>query len=150
MALTTARSRNSAAGSRRRADGGSAAVELVLITPIVIVLLLFVVHAGRAGQSVEVVRHAADQGARAASMASRSRMVAAARTAVDADLADAGSPCSSTSVTVTTSVGSLPGGTVTVSVMCEIDTTGLRLLGLRRRTVVASSTEVFDRFRAVT
>lgn len=124
-------------------DRGSAAVEMVLLTPLLVVLLLFVVYAGRAGQATEQVRHAADQGARAASMVSRPAWVAAARQAVETDLAQNGSPCSTTGVTVTSF-----SNYVTVSVTCRVERSGLGLLGLSSRVVVASSTEIIDVHRA--
>jgi Flp pilus assembly protein TadG len=128
-------------------DRGSAVVELVLLTPVLVVLLLMVVFAGRAGQAVEQVQHAADQGARAASMVHRRSMPAEARRAVDADLANNGSPCEQHRVSVQYQVlGSTL--TVTVSVTCTIDRSGLGLLGAGSRTVVAYSTEVVDRYRA--
>lgn len=116
---------------------------MVLLTPLLVVLLLFIVYAGRAGQSVEQVRHAADQGARAASMVSRPAMVSAARRAVEADLVDSGSPCGTPSVTVTFS-----SNYVTVSVTCRVDRGGLDLLGLGTRVITASSSEVIDVYRA--
>lgn len=47
-------------------DRGSVAAEMVLLTPILIILLMLVVHAGRTGQGMNQLKHAADQGARAA------------------------------------------------------------------------------------
>ena len=44
-------------------DRGSATVELVLIAPVLVVLALFVVLAGRSGEALRQVQHAADHGA---------------------------------------------------------------------------------------
>lgn len=121
-------------------------MEMVLLTPLMVVLVLFVVHSGRAGTVVEQVRHAADQGARAASMMSTDRQSTAARWAVAADLHRNGVGCVQPDVAVRTGAsGSVR--TVTVTVSCSIDTTGLRLLGVGERRVHASSTEPIDRYR---
>ncbi|MCU1386765.1 MAG: Flp pilus assembly protein TadG [Ilumatobacteraceae bacterium] len=128
-------------------DHGSASVELVILAPVLVVLILFVVFVGRAGGAVEQVRHAADAGARAASLVARPFMDAAARQAVADDLGANGSNCASTSV----SVGRFDGvdvDSVTVTVSCTSNTNGLRLLAASARTLTASSTEVIDRYRA--
>jgi Flp pilus assembly protein TadG len=77
----------------RLSNSGSAALELVLLTPVLVALMLFIVFAGRAGEGMSELRHAADQGARAASQASRTRMQQAARTAVLGDLRTSGLSC---------------------------------------------------------
>lgn len=128
--------------ARSSPDRGSATVELVALAPLLVVLLLFVVFAGRAGQAVEQVRHAADQGARAASMVRRSAMADAAQVAVLDDLAANGVACERPSVTTSVGVDS-----VTVGVVCHVSTSGLRLLGAGSRVVAATSTEVIDRYR---
>lgn len=123
-------------------DRGSATVELVALTPLLVVLLMFVVFAGRSGQTVVQVHHAADQGARAASMVRQAAMADTARAAVIADLAANGVACERPRVT--TSVGA---DSVTVQVVCAVAVTGLGLLGAGPREVSASSTEVIDRYR---
>jgi Flp pilus assembly protein TadG len=127
-------------------DRGSAAVELVLLTPLLVMLLLFVVHVGRSGEGMTAVRHAADQGARAASLVSPARMQAAAQRAVMDDLARSESSCGSPSVTVRTSVSGAVTW-VTVRVACFSSTQGLGLLGAGRTELVATSSEVVDRYR---
>lgn len=127
-------------------DRGSAAVELVLLTPLLVTLLLFVVHVGRAGEGMTAVRHAADQGARAASLVSTTRMHDAARRAVMDDLARSEVSCGSPSVTVRTSVSG-SSTWVTVRVACSTSTRGLGLLGAGSTSIVASSSEVVDRYR---
>lgn len=128
-------------------DRGSVAVEMVLLTPLLIILLMFVVHAGRAGQGVNQLRHAADQGARAASLVSESRMSSVARRAVVDDLATSGLSCVSPQVSTTLRRGLLSAA-VTVAVSCQSSNVGLGLLGARSVDLSASSTEVVDRFRA--
>jgi len=128
-------------------ETGSVTVELVILAPVLVVLMLFVVFVGRAGGAVEQVRHAADEGARAASLVSRPAMEAAASSAVSADLASNGANCSSTSVAVSV----VDGGnvdSVTVTVVCVVNGVGTELLGAEARSVTASSTEVIDRYRA--
>lgn len=132
----------------RRIHGhsGSAAMELVLLTPVLVGLMLFVVFAGRAGEGMSELRHAADQGARAASQVSRSRMDSAARVAVLADLQTSGTSCVDAKVSLRTST-TPDGSFVTVSVTCQVSDEGLSLLRVGRRTIHASSTEIIDRFR---
>ena len=128
-------------------DGGSVTVELVILAPVLVVLMLFVVFVGRAGGAVEQVRHAADEGARAASLVSRAAMAGAASSAVNSDLANNGANCSDTSVGVNV-VSSGTVDSVTVMVTCVINGVGTELLGAGARSVTASSTEVIDRYRA--
>ncbi len=130
-----------------RKDFGSAAMELVLLTPVLVVLMLFIVFAGRAGEGMSELRHAADQGARAASQVARSRMESAARSAVLRDLRTSGSSCVNPSVSLTTD-STLDGSFVTVSVTCTISDDGLGLLRAGRRSIRATSTEIIDRFRS--
>ena len=49
---------------KNRFETGSASVELVLLTPLLMILVLLVVLAGRSGEVLLQVKHAADQGAR--------------------------------------------------------------------------------------
>jgi Flp pilus assembly protein TadG len=56
-----------------RFETGSASVELVLLTPVLMILVLLVVLAGRSGEVLLQVKHAADQGARAASISAVSK-----------------------------------------------------------------------------
>lgn len=127
-------------------DRGSAAVELVLLTPALVVLVLFVVAAGRNGVASAHVRHAADQGARAASMVSGPAMESAARSAALSDLRSTDVACSRTSVAVSIgNTGSIR--TVSVTVSCTVARSGLSLLGLDSTRIDATSVEVIDRYR---
>lgn len=130
---------------RARRDSGSASMEMVLITPLLVIFVLLVVFGGRSVESTNDVKHAADQGARAASMVATARMPDVARRAVQADLAARRVSCPSPSVDVRTS---LEGRTVTVTVSCRADGQGLGLLDVSTRSVSATSTEVVDRYRA--
>jgi Flp pilus assembly protein TadG len=129
-----------------RGDIGSTAVELVLLTPVLVALFLFVVHVGRSGEGLSELRHAADQGARAASLVSRSRMGAAAEQAVRQDLSLSGSSCERPSVVISYQSSTMSAA-VRVDVRCWVSTSGLNLLGARPVRLSASSTEVIDRFR---
>jgi Flp pilus assembly protein TadG len=136
-------------GERRteKGDRGSVAVEMVLLAPVLVVLMLFVVYVGRAGGASEQVRHAADQAARAASLVGRSSMPAAAEQAARADLVANGVNCSSSGVSISV-VDTTRVDSVTVTVTCQLNTSGTELIGAIGRTITATSTEVIDRFRA--
>jgi Flp pilus assembly protein TadG len=134
---------------RRSSNSGSAALELVLLTPVLVALLLFIVFAGRAGEGMSELRHAADQGARAASQASRTRMQQAARAAVLVDLRTSGLSCVDPTVALATAANAA-GTSVTVTVTCRVSDLGLRLLRIGPRVIEASSTEIIDRFRSET
>src|SRR4051794_35132473 len=60
------------------ADRGSVTVELVILAPVLVILMLFVVFVGRASGATEQIRHAADEGARAASLVARPAMLGVA------------------------------------------------------------------------
>lgn len=129
-----------------RSDSGSAAVELVLLTPVLVVLMLFVVYAGRLGEGMSEVHHAADQGARAASQVSWRKMESAARSAVLADLRTSGSSCVNPSVTTTPQRSGVTAS-VTVTVTCRVSNAGVSLLGVGSRVVRATSSEIIDHYR---
>lgn len=128
----------------RRRDVGSVTVEVVLLTPLLVLFAVFAVFGGRAAESMTDVQHAADQGARAASLVSSTRMDAEANRAVRDDLAERGVSCPSPRVDV---MPSLEGRVVTVTVSCRARLDGLRLLSVGAPTLTASSTEVVDRYR---
>ena len=127
-------------------ERGSATVETVILAPVLLALVLFVVYAGRSTQAIAQIRHAADQGARAASMVRQERMPEVGRLAVLEDLRDNGSPCSSVLVNVAIDNDSSIK-TVLVEIECEISRGGLQLLALGRRTIEAKSIEVIDVWR---
>lgn len=122
-------------------------MEMVLLTPLLIIMLMFVVHAGRAGQGVNLLKHAADQGARAASLAAGPRMNSEAQQAVTEDLLTSGLSCISPVVATNYEQSSL-SASVTVTVSCQTSHEGLSLLGAHTVSMSASSTEVVDRYRA--
>jgi len=122
-------------------------MEMVLLTPLLIIMLMFVVHAGRAGQGVNLLKHAADQGARAASLVAEPRMISVAQQAVIQDLLTSGLSCVSPLVATNYEQSSL-SASVTVTVSCQTSNEGLSLLGAHTVSMSASSTEVIDRYRA--
>lgn len=128
------------------AERGSVAVEIVLLTPLMVVFLLFIAHVGRSGEGISELRHAADQGARAASLAAQARMSTVAREAVLRDLATSGSSCERPSVAVVVQRSSA-SESVRVDVHCWVSNIGLSLVGARPVLLTASSTEVIDRYR---
>lgn len=129
-----------------KTERGSATVELVLLTPVLITLMLFVVVAGRSGESQIEVHHAADQAARAASMVHPRSMQAVAERVAHDDLSDNGVGCIDSTVDVKMNE-SERSRSVTVFVDCVVNRDGLDLLGLGERHVSADSTEVIDRWR---
>ncbi len=128
-------------------DRGSVATEMVLLTPLMIIMLMFVVHAGRAGQGMNQLKHAADQGARSASLVAQARMGSVAQQAVILDLSTSGLSCVSPLVATNYERSSL-SASVTVTVSCQTSNDGLSLLGANTVSMAASSTEVIDRYRA--
>jgi Flp pilus assembly protein TadG len=130
-----------------RTERGSAAVELVVLAPVLIVMLLFAVFVGRLAEANTLVRHAADQAARAASQSAREHMSMAASDSAVSDLSQNGVSCGSPMITTQPlQRGDL--ATVTVTVACELSRESLLPLAPGVQTVTASSTEVIDFYRA--
>ncbi|GAA4374858.1 TadE family protein [Actinomadura sp. NPDC048032] len=112
------------------ADGGSMSLEMVLVTPIFVAFLLFLAGAGRMVDAKSQVDGAARDAARAASIA---------RSAGDAeglasDTASAGlrgtSWCSGGPTVETDVSGWGPGGSVDVTITCDVDLGDLAFIGL--------------------
>ena len=129
-----------------KTDRGSLTVEMVLLAPVLMVLVLFGVHSGRLSEAKIQVQHAADQGARAGSLVSESKIVSAAKSAVEADLMLAGVSCRKISVNVE-QVDAGVASAVQVQVLCSVRVDGTELLGLLPDQVSASSIEVIDAWR---
>ncbi|MEY5039283.1 MAG: hypothetical protein RLZZ48_52 [Actinomycetota bacterium] len=127
-------------------ERGSATVETVVLVPVLVALVLFAVYAGRSTQAMGQIRHAADQGARAASLVRVSRMQQVGREAVLENLTENGSPCTNVMVNVAVDTDS-SSRAVLVEVECEVSLAGLELLNLGRRTIEAESVEVIDVWR---
>jgi len=127
-------------------EKGSATVETVVLVPVLVALVLFAVYAGRSTQALSQIRHAADQGARAASLVRTSRMQHVGQQAVMDSLRDNGNPCAGVLVNVAVDTESTVHA-VLVEVECEISLVGLELLKIGKRTIEAESVEVVDVWR---
>jgi Flp pilus assembly protein TadG len=109
-------------------DQGSAAVEMVLLTPLLMLFLFLIVAAGRLVQARLEVDSAAQQAARAASLA-RDPASAAADATATAQAALASQHITCDPMSVSPDLGDFtPGGQVTVQVSCTVSLAGLALL----------------------
>ena len=129
-----------------KSDRGSLTVEMVILAPMLMFMVLFGVHVGRLSEAKMQVQHAADQGARAGSLAAKSKMVSAATVAAETDLKLAGVSCAKVSVEVGLVATGLTNA-VRVQVDCDVRIDGTELLGLLPDRVHASSMEVIDEWR---
>ena len=134
--------------SRRARSRGAVSLELVLVTPIFLLLLDVAVFGGRLTESQARVDDAAHAGARAASL---QRNIAAATTAADATVADtlgnSDASCQTYDVSVDTSAFRA-GGTVVVSVQCDVHLSDLNWLPLPgTRSVSGSFVSPVDTYR---
>jgi len=132
------------------ADDGSVAAELTIVAPFLIMLLVFVGVVIHRGVDARIrIDDTAHQAARAASI-ERTPVTAAtaARATVASALSSAGVVCASLSVSAST--GDLrPGGTVSVTVSCEVDFGDALLLGMPGgKTLSATSVEPVDLWRS--
>ena len=127
-------------------ERGSLTVEMVILAPMLMFMVLFGVHVGRLSEAKVQVQHAADQGARAGSLAAKSKMVSAATVAAENDLKLAGVSCAKVSVEVGLVTTGLTNA-VRVQVDCDVRIDGTELLGLLPDQVHASSIEVIDEWR---
>ena len=132
-----------------RDERGSVTVELMLVTPLLILLLLFVVALGRLASARIDVNGAAAQAARAASIARDPESASnAAKQTATAALADDHVTCANLAVATDTS-GFSAGGTVAVTITCNVDLADLAGLRLPASTAIsARSVSVVDTYRA--
>lgn len=129
-------------------ERGSAAAELVLVTPFLFLLLLFAVAAGRLVNARLDVDSAAQQAARAASLA-RTPQAASAQATQVAQAALAGQSVSCDPAVITPDTGDfVPGGEVTVTVTCTVHLSDLSLLHVPgSETITATFTAPIDTYR---
>lgn len=129
-------------------DRGSAAAELVLITPFLVLLLLFAVAAGRLVQARLDVDAAAQQAARAASLA-RTPEAATAQATQVAQAALAGQSITCDPALITLDLGDfIPGGQVSVQVSCTVHLSDLSLLHIPgSETITSTFTSPIDTYR---
>lgn len=126
---------------------GSITVESILLCPVLILLVLFVVYVGRLTDASIRVHRAADVSARVASQANLGSMIPRGFSAAHSDMAMKHSACSNVKVTLTKGrIGRIL--TVTSTVSCTVQGSGLGMLSLPAKTVHATSTEVVDFFTA--
>jgi Flp pilus assembly protein TadG len=129
-------------------DRGSAAAELVRVTPFLVLLLLFAVAAGRLVDARLDVDSAAQQAARAASLARTPEAASAQATQVaQAALAGQSVTCDPAVITPDTS-NFTPGGEVTVQVTCTVRLSDLSLLHIPgTETITSTFTSPVDTYR---
>ena len=134
---------------RIKDERGSVAVEVAVIAPALLFLMLLVVFAGKVAETDGNVERAASDAARAASLRQHpDDATTDAQDTAAANLAAAGVPCLSLTTTVDTE-DFRPGGTVTVTVLCEASMADVTLLGVPgRRTFSATAVEVIDTYRS--
>lgn len=121
-------------GSSAR-DRGSAPIEVVLLAPVLVLLIMLAVVGGTAAS----VRIEADAAAAAAARAASLQRddASAAGEAERVALAGLSDRCLNAGVDVNADL--TPGGRVTVTVTCTVDTTGLPEFGAKTITAVAHS-----------
>ncbi len=131
-------------------DRGSLTVELLVLTPVLLVVVLAVTSFGRVAEARQQVAEAARAGAEAAAVQSDP---AGARAASAADAAvgtaDHARTCNGRQVLTDTS-HFVPGGFVTVTVVCRVPLADLSIPGMPGTTTVrATSTAPIDPYRSV-
>jgi Flp pilus assembly protein TadG len=134
---------------KARGDGGTAAAEFAVVFPLLLLVLVGVVFVGRLATAEGQVEGAARDAARAAS-ARRSPANAgqAARVEAEAALRAGGVTCQRLDVRIDTSRFE-PGGSVAVSVTCQVSLAGLDLLGLPGSTTrTATARAPIDLYRS--
>jgi Flp pilus assembly protein TadG len=134
---------------RRRDARGTAAIELTLMAPVLMVILLFVVGLGRMAHARQQIESVAADSARAASLErNTSNSEAAAKTAAEQSLGDAGVSCTNLNVEVDLS-SYQPGGRVTVTVSCQTKLSDVTMAGFPgSRTFTATSSVPVENFRS--
>lgn len=134
---------------RRRGEHGTAAIELTLMAPVLMVILLFVVGLGRMAHARQQIEAVAADSARAASLErNTSKSEAAAKTAAEQSLGDAGVSCTSLNVSVNLS-SYQPGGRVTVTVSCTTKLSDVTMAGFPgSRIFTATSSVPIENFRS--
>ncbi|MBF6333621.1 TadE/TadG family type IV pilus assembly protein [Nocardia transvalensis] len=153
MSRVRARARTAAAWARTTHDRGSHAVEFVIITPVVLLIIGVMIVAGHVYYAHQKVEHAADEGARAASIARPAIFAAdpAARRAVEADMKAQGLVCTGKHIEIDTAALHFDPGIpamVRVTVTCNIELNVLAIPGISgHRTITSTAISPADTYR---
>lgn len=131
-------------------DDGSLTVELVVITPVLFLLALVLVAFGRVAEARQQVTEASRAAAQVAAVLPDAES-AQQGAASEAQLALGGSSPACTHVQVITNVSQYhPGGSVEVTVACQVPLADVAVAGLPGSTVVRSSSSApIDPYRSV-
>jgi Flp pilus assembly protein TadG len=132
-----------------RADGGTVIAEVTFLTPLLVILLVLVGVVIHHGVDARIrIEDAAHQAARAASIQRTPTSAAtSAHTIAASALSAAGLTCASLAVNTVT--GDLqPGGTVTVTVSCQVDLDDALILGIPHQNLSASAVDPIDTWRS--
>ncbi|WP_372404922.1 TadE/TadG family type IV pilus assembly protein [Streptomyces luteireticuli] len=137
--------------SRLRDDRGSEAVQAALLTPVLIAFVCLALAAGRLAMAGSKIDAAAEDAARAASLARTAAQAQHdAHQAARESLDDRGVHCTDASVTVSTDGLAAPVGqigTVTATVRCTVPLTDLFLPTPGSRTLTSTFTSTVDQYR---
>lgn len=132
-------------------ERGSASVEVVLGLPVFLLLVGLVILGGRTAIATQAVQAAASDAARAASISrTAGEAQAAAAAAGNAGVDQRNLTCLTLSVSADTSGFAVPVGTpatVSATVTCRVNLTGVDLPGLGEREVTATMVSPLDTYR---
>jgi Flp pilus assembly protein TadG len=128
-----------------RGDGDVAA--MMFIVPLIFGVVLLFVFVGRQANSVEGVTHASHVAAVAASQQrSAGEAQSAAQAAATSTLASSGTACVGGPTVNITATDWAPGGVITVTVSCSIETGDLGAIDAPARRFTQSSRAVIDTY----
>jgi Flp pilus assembly protein TadG len=135
--------------ARPQDERGDATIELVLLTPVLFLILSFLVVAGRLTTVRGDVAAASRDAARAASRAATYQQAAQdARTTAEGSLGGRNITCQNLAVTLGDPTAFRVGGTVAVTIACDVSLADVAIPGLPgKRTVADRSVEVIDQYR---
>ncbi|MCP2243314.1 TadE/TadG family type IV pilus assembly protein [Lentzea aerocolonigenes] len=132
-----------------REERGSVASEAVLVTPLLVLLLVFVAVVVHRGVDARLrINDVAHQAARAASLErTGARAAGQARSTAATALASAGVACRALAVDIA-AADLRAGGTVTVTVSCDVDLGDALMLGAGQKRLSATAIEPVDTYRS--
>jgi Flp pilus assembly protein TadG len=129
-----------------RGDGD--VIAMMFIVPLAFGVILLYSFVGRQAASVSSTTHAADVGARAAALAgSATDAPDAARAAVTATLSGVGTSCAGGPGVEVSATEWAPGGVVTVTVTCRVETGDLAAINAPGQAKTVSGSAIIDRYR---